>query len=161
MTATRIGTGFDAHRLVDGRPLVLGGVRIAHPRGLEGHSDGDCLVHAVCDAILGALGAGDMGGHFPSTDARWKGAPSLRFLESVARLADERGYGLGNLDATVIAEAPALAPHIGAMRAQIAQALAAPVEAVSVKAKSTDGLGAIGRGEGIAAQAVVLLQRRD
>ena len=161
MTATRIGTGFDAHRLVDGRPLVLGGVRIAHPRGLEGHSDGDCLLHAVCDAILGALGAGDMGGHFPSTDARWKGAPSLRFLESVARLADERGYGLGNLDATVIAQAPALAPHIGAMRAQIAQALAAPVEAVSVKAKSTDGLGAIGRGEGIAAQAVVLLQRRD
>jgi 2-C-methyl-D-erythritol 2,4-cyclodiphosphate synthase len=161
VTATRIGTGFDAHRLVDGRPLVLGGVRIAHPRGLEGHSDGDCLLHAVCDAILGALGAGDMGGHFPSTDARWKGAPSLRFLESVARLADERGYGLGNLDATVIAQAPALAPHIGAMRAQIAQALAAPVEAVSVKAKSTDGLGAIGRGEGIAAQAVVLLQRRD
>ena len=161
MTATRIGTGFDAHRLVDGRPLVLGGVRIAYPRGLEGHSDGDCLLHAVCDAILGALGAGDMGGHFPSTDARWKGASSLRFLESVARLADERGYGLGNLDATVIAQAPALAPHIGAMRAQIAQALAAPVEAVSVKAKSTDGLGAIGRGEGIAAQAVVLLQRRD
>jgi 2-C-methyl-D-erythritol 2,4-cyclodiphosphate synthase len=132
VTATRIGTGFDAHRLVDGRPLVLGGVRIAHPRGLEGHSDGDCLLHAVCDAILGALGAGDMGGHFPSTDARWKGASSLRFLESVARLADERGYGLGNLDATVIAQA-----------------------------KSTDGLGAIGRGEGIAAQAVVLLQRRD
>jgi 2-C-methyl-D-erythritol 2,4-cyclodiphosphate synthase len=161
VTATRIGTGFDAHRLVDGRPLMLGGVRIAHPRGLEGHSDGDCLVHAVCDAILGALGAGDMGGHFPSTDARWKGAPSLRLLESVARLADERGYGLGNLDATVIAQAPVLAPHLDAMRAQIAQALAAPVEAVSVKAKSTDGLGAIGRGEGIAAQAVVLLQRRD
>ena len=161
MTATRIGTGFDAHRLVDGRPLMLGGVHIAHPRGLEGHSDGDCLVHAVCDAILGALGAGDMGGHFPSTDARWKGAPSLRFLESVARLADERGYGLGNLDATVIAQAPTLAPHIGAMRAQIAQALAAPLESVSVKAKSTDGLGSIGRGEGIAAQAVVLLQRRE
>jgi len=161
VTATRIGTGFDAHRLVDGRPLMLGGVRIAHPRGLEGHSDGDCLLHAVCDAILGALGAGDMGGHFPSTDAQWKGVPSLRLLESVARLADERGYELGNLDATVIAQAPVLAPHTGAMRAQIAQALAAPVEAVSVKAKSTDGLGAIGRGEGIAAQAVVLLQRRD
>jgi len=161
VTATRIGTGFDAHRLVDGRPLMLGGVRIAHPRGLEGHSDGDCLVHAVCDAILGALGAGDMGGHFPSTDARWKGAPSLRFLETVARLAEERGYGIGNLDATVIAQAPVLAPHIDAMRAQIAQALAAPVEVVSVKAKSTDGLGAIGRGEGIAAQAVVLLQRRE
>ena len=161
MTATRIGTGFDAHRLVDGRPLMLGGVRIAHPRGLEGHSDGDCLLHAVCDAILGALGAGDLGRHFPSTDARWKGAPSLRFLESVARLVGERGYELGNLDATVIAQAPPpLAPHLDAMRAQIAQALAAPVEAVSVKAKSTDGLGAIGRAEGMAAQAVVLLQRR-
>jgi 2-C-methyl-D-erythritol 2,4-cyclodiphosphate synthase len=161
VTATRIGTGFDAHRLVDGRPLMLGGVHIAHARGLEGHSDGDCLLHAVCDAILGALGAGDMGRHFPSTDARWKDAASLRFLEDVARLLAERGYALGNLDATVIAQAPALAPHLEAMRAQIAQALAAPVEAVSVKAKSTDGLGSIGRGEGIAAQAVVLLQRRD
>ena len=161
MTATRIGTGFDAHRLVEGRPLMLGGVRIAHARGLEGHSDGDCLLHAVCDAILGALGAGDMGRHFPSTDARWKGAASLGFLEDVARLLGERGYALGNLDATVIAQAPALAPHLEAMRAQIAQALAAPLDAVSVKAKSTDALGAIGRGEGIAAQCVVLLQRRD
>ena len=161
MTAARVGTGFDAHRLVEGRPLMLGGVRIEHARGLEGHSDGDCLLHAVCDAILGALGAGDMGRHFPSTDARWKGAASLRFLEDVARLLAERGYALGNLDATVIAEAPALAPHIGAMRTQIAQVLAVPVELVSVKAKSTDALGAIGRGEGIAAQAVVLLQRRE
>jgi 2-C-methyl-D-erythritol 2,4-cyclodiphosphate synthase len=161
VTATRIGTGFDAHRLVEGRPLMLGGVRIAHARGLEGHSDGDCLLHAVCDAILGALGAGDMGRHFPSTDARWKGVASLRFLEDVARLLGERGYVLGNLDATVIAQAPALAPHLEAMRAQIAQALAAPLDAVSVKAKSTDALGSIGRGEGIAAQCVVLLQRRD
>ena len=160
MTA-RVGTGFDVHRLVEGRPLLLGGLPIAHPRGLEGHSDGDCLLHAVCDAILGALGAGDMGRHFPSTDPRWKGAASLRFLEDVARLMGERGYALGNLDATVIAQAPALAPHLEAMGARIAQALAAPVDAVSVKAKSTDGLGAIGRGEGIAAQAVVLLQRRD
>ena len=161
MTDTRIGTGFDVHRLVDGRPLMLGGVHVAHPRGLEGHSDGDCLLHAVCDAILGALGEGDMGRHFPSTDARWKGVASLRFLEDVARLLGERGYALGNLDATVIAQAPALAPHLEAMRAQIAQALAAPLDAVSVKAKSTDALGAIGRGEGIAAQCVVLLQRRD
>jgi 2-C-methyl-D-erythritol 2,4-cyclodiphosphate synthase len=140
---------------------MLGGVRIAQARGLEGHSDGDCLLHAVCDAILGALGAGDMGRHFPSTDARWKGVASLRFLEDVARLLGERGYALGNLDATVIAQAPALAPHLEAMRAQIARALAAPLDAVSVKAKSTDALGAIGRGEGIAAQCVVLLQRRD
>jgi 2-C-methyl-D-erythritol 2,4-cyclodiphosphate synthase len=161
VTAARVGTGFDAHRLVEGRPLMLGGVRIEHARGLEGHSDGDCLLHAICDAILGALGAGDMGRHFPSTDARWKGAASLRFLEDVARLLAERGYALANLDATVIAEAPALAPHIGAMRTQIAQVLAVPVESVSVKAKSTDALGAIGRGEGIAAQAVVLLQRRE
>ena len=161
MTGARIGTGFDAHRLVDGRPLMLGGVRIEHARGLEGHSDGDCLLHAICDAILGALGAGDLGRHFPSTDARWKGAASLRFLEDVARLLGERGYALGNLDATVIAQTPALAPHLDAMRAQIAQALGAPVEAISVKAKSTDGLGAIGRGDGIAAQAVVVLQRRE
>ena len=161
MSVARVGTGFDAHRLVEGRPLMLGGVRIEHARGLEGHSDGDCLLHAVCDAILGALGAGDMGRHFPSTDARWKGAASLRFLEDVARLLAERGYALGNLDATVIAEAPALAPHLDAMRTQIAQVLAVPVESVSVKAKSTDALGAIGRGEGIAAQAVVLLQRRE
>jgi 2-C-methyl-D-erythritol 4-phosphate cytidylyltransferase/2-C-methyl-D-erythritol 2,4-cyclodiphosphate synthase len=161
VTAARVGTGFDAHRLVEGRPLMLGGVRIEHARGLEGHSDGDCLLHAICDAILGALGAGDMGRHFPSTDARWKGAASLRFLEDVARLLAERGYALGNLDATVIAEAPALAPHLDAMRTQIAQVLAVPLESVSVKAKSTDALGAIGRGEGIAAQAVVLLQRRE
>jgi 2-C-methyl-D-erythritol 2,4-cyclodiphosphate synthase len=161
VTDVRIGTGFDAHRLVDGRPLMLGGIHIPHPRGLEGHSDGDCLLHAVCDAILGALAAGDMGGHFASTDARWKGAASLRFLETVARLLGERGYALGNLDATVIAQAPALAPHLDAMRAQIAQALGAPVEVVSVKAKSTDGLGTIGRGEGMAAQAVVVLQRRQ
>jgi 2-C-methyl-D-erythritol 2,4-cyclodiphosphate synthase len=161
VTAVRIGTGFDAHRFVDGRPLMLGGIHIAHPRGLEGHSDGDCLLHAVCDAILGALAAGDMGGHFPSADPRWKGAASLRFLETVARLLGERGYALGNLDATVIAQAPALAPHLDAMRAQIAQALGAPVEAISVKAKTTDGLGAIGRGDGIAAQAVVVLQRRE
>jgi 2-C-methyl-D-erythritol 2,4-cyclodiphosphate synthase len=136
---------------------MLGGVLIDHWRGLAGHSDGDCLLHAVCDAILGALGAGDMGRHFPSTDARWKDAASLRFLEQVAVLLDASGLALGNLDATVIAQAPALAPHLEAMRQHIAQALHAPLEAVSVKAKSTDGLGALGRGEGIAAQAVVLL----
>ena len=161
MSAPRVGSGFDVHRLVDGRPLMLGGVRVEHPRGLQGHSDGDCLLHAVCDAILGALGAGDMGRHFPSTDARWKDVPSLRFLERVAQLMEEAGYGVGNLDATVIAQGPPLAPHLPAMRQRIAQVLDAPVEAVSVKAKSTDGLGAIGRAEGIAAQAVVLLRGRD
>jgi len=158
--SSRVGTGFDAHRLVDGRPLLLGGVRVAHPRGLEGHSDGDCLLHAVCDAILGALGAGDLGRHFPSTDARWKDAASLRFLEEVARMLGEHGFAVGNLDATVIAQAPALAPYLDAMRAAIAGALAVPVASVSVKAKTTDALGAIGRGEGMAAQAVVLLVPR-
>lgn len=156
----RIGTGFDAHRLVDGRPLMLGGVRIDHPRGLLGHSDGDCLLHAVCDAILGALGAGDMGRHFPSRDPRWKDAPSLVFLERVAAILDEHGYVLGNLDATVIAQAPPLAPHLEAMRGRIAQALGTALGVVSVKAKSTDTMGAIGRGEGMAAQAVVLLRPR-
>lgn len=158
MTLARVGTGFDAHRLVEGRPLVLGGVRIDHRRGLEGHSDGDCLLHAVCDAVLGALGAGDMGRQFPSADARWKDAPSATFLEATAQIMAQAGYALGNLDATVIAQAPPLAPHLPAMRARIAQALGAPLDAVSVKAKSTDGLGAIGRGEGMAAQAVVLLR---
>lgn len=161
MSAARIGTGFDVHRLVDGRPLMLGGVRIENPRGLQGHSDGDCLLHAVCDAILGALGAGDMGAHFPSTDARWKDVPSLRFLERVAQLMDEAGYAIGNLDATIVAQGPTLAPHLGAMRQRIAQVLDAAADTVSVKAKSTDGLGALGRAEGIAAQAVVLLRRRD
>jgi 2-C-methyl-D-erythritol 2,4-cyclodiphosphate synthase len=160
MSEARVGTGFDAHRLVEGRPLVLGGVRIAHARGLEGHSDGDCLLHAVCDAVLGALGEGDMGKHFPSRDPQWKGAPSLRFLERVAALMTEKGYAVGNLDATVIAEGPPLAPHLEAMRGRIAQGLGTELQSVSVKAKSTDGLGAIGRGEGIAAQAVVLLRAR-
>jgi 2-C-methyl-D-erythritol 2,4-cyclodiphosphate synthase len=161
VTALRIGTGFDAHRLVAGRPLMVGGVRIEHPRGLEGHSDGDCLLHAVCDAILGALAEGDMGLHFPSAEAQWKGAPSLRFLERVAAIMTERGYALVNLDATVIAEAPPLAPHLDVMRGRIAAVLGAPVESVSVKAKSTDGLGALGRGDGIAAQASVLLGPRS
>jgi len=153
----RVGTGFDAHRLVPGRPLVLGGVVIPHDRGLLGHSDGDCVLHAVCDAVLGALAEGDMGQHFPSSDARWQGAPSRLFLQEVARLSHERAYFIENIDVTVIAQAPALAPHLAAMRASIADALGLPLTGVSVKAKSTDGLGALGRAEGIAAQAVVLL----
>jgi len=156
----RVGTGSDAHRLVSGRPLMLGGVRIDHARGLEGHSDGDCLLHAICDALLGALAAGDMGHHFPSSDERWKDAASVTFLEAVALFVAQSGYVVGNVDATVIAQAPALLPHLDAMRARIAQALDVPVDAVSVKAKSPDGLGAIGRGEGIAAQAVALLRPR-
>jgi 2-C-methyl-D-erythritol 2,4-cyclodiphosphate synthase len=157
----RVGQGFDAHRLVEGRPLLLGGVRIAHARGLEGHSDGDCLMHAVCDALLGAAGAGDLGRHFPSSDARWKGAESRVFLEEVARLLRDGGFEVENLDATVIAQAPALAPHLDAMRERLAQVLGIDAGRVSVKAKTTDHLGALGRGEGIAAQAVALIRRRD
>lgn len=156
----RIGSGFDAHRLVAGRPLFLGGVQIAFEKGLEGHSDGDCLLHAVCDAVLGAAGAGDMGQHFPTSDPKWKGAASLRFAEAVGRIAEDAGYSIENLDATVIAQAPALAPHLDAMRVRIARALRTDKGVISVKAKSTDTLGALGRGEGIAALATVLLRRR-
>jgi 2-C-methyl-D-erythritol 2,4-cyclodiphosphate synthase len=155
----RVGTGFDAHRLVAGRPLLLGGVRVDHDRGLEGHSDGDCLLHALCDALLGAAGAGDLGRHFPSDDARWRGVASLTLLSEVARLLRERGYVVENVDATLLAQAPRLAPHLDAMREAISRCLGVALEAVSVKAKSSDGLGAIGRAEGIAAQAVALLRR--
>jgi 2-C-methyl-D-erythritol 2,4-cyclodiphosphate synthase len=157
----RVGNGFDAHRLTRGRPLVLGGVHVEHDRGLEGHSDGDCLIHALCDALLGAAAAGDMGRHFPSSDRRWKGASSLIFLEEVARLVGERGYRIENVDVTVIAQAPALAPHTEAMRQALSRCLGIGLEGVSVKAKSTDGLGALGREEGVAAQATVLLRRGD
>jgi 2-C-methyl-D-erythritol 2,4-cyclodiphosphate synthase len=153
----RVGQGFDVHRLVAGRPLRLGGVELDHGRGLEGHSDGDCVLHAVCDALLGAIGEGDMGRHFPSRDPRWRGVDSRVFVEEVRRLVGARGYGLGNLDVTVIAQEPVLAPHLEAMRAAIASLLGAATDAVSVKAKSADHLGALGRAEGIAALATVLL----
>ena len=161
MSEARVGTGFDVHRLVPGRPLILGGVEIPFDRGLEGHSDGDCLLHAVCDALLGAAAAGDLGGHFPSSDPRWKGTASTVFLTEAARVVDGKGYVLENLDVTVIAERPALAPHIEGIRAGLARALGIGVERVSVKAKTADGMGALGRGEGIAAQAAVLLRRKD
>jgi 2-C-methyl-D-erythritol 2,4-cyclodiphosphate synthase len=154
----RVGHGFDAHRLVPGRPLVLGGVTVPFDRGLEGHSDGDCLLHALCDALLGALAAGDMGAHFPSSDPKWKGAPSRRFVEETARLVRTRGYEVANVDLTVVAQDPMLAPHLAAMRENVATLLGLPAEGVSVKAKSTDRLGAVGRGEGMAAEAVVLLR---
>lgn len=154
----RVGTGFDAHRLAPGRRLMLGGVLIPSDRGLEGHSDGDCLIHAVCDALLGAAGAGDMGEHFPSADPRFKGAPSRIFLEHVAGLLREKRLKVANVDATVIAQVPALAPHLPAMREALSGMLGVAPGAVSVKAKSADHLGALGRGEGIAAQAVALLE---
>ena len=161
MSVLRIGHGFDSHRLVSGRPLRLGGVAVAHARGLEGHSDGDCVLHAVCDALLGAAGEGDMGRHFPSSDARWRGADSRLFVEEVARLLSSRGLRLGNLDVTVIAQEPVLAPYLEAMGGTIAKALGVARDCVSVKAKSTDGLGALGRGEGIAALATALVARED
>jgi 2-C-methyl-D-erythritol 2,4-cyclodiphosphate synthase len=159
MSPIRIGHGFDAHRLVAGRPLRLGGVEVPHGRGLEGHSDGDCVLHAVCDALLGAAGEGDMGRHFPSKDPRWHGVASRVFLEEVRRLVRAAGYALVNLDVTVIAQEPVLAPHLEPMRVAIASVLGVEKAQVSVKAKSTDHLGALGRGEGIAALATVLLEK--
>jgi 2-C-methyl-D-erythritol 2,4-cyclodiphosphate synthase len=156
----RVGQGFDTHRLVAGRPLMLGGIEVPHGRGLEGHSDGDCVLHALCDALLGAAAAGDMGEHFPSRDPRWKGAPSRVFVEEVVGLVSARGYAIANVDVTVVAQEPVLAPHLVEMRQSVAGLLGLGPEEVSVKAKSTDGLGAVGRGEGIAALAVVLLQGR-
>jgi len=153
----RIGCGADAHPLRPGRRLVLGGVEIPHPRGLAGHSDADVLSHAVCDALLGALGLPDMGTRFPAGDPKYLGRSSLWFLEEVMREVRTRGFEIVNVDAIVLAEAPRLQPHIEAMRAALAAALGAPGLSVSVKAKRLEGLGAVGRQEGIMAQAVVLL----
>ena len=160
-TLPRVGHGFDAHRLVAGRALRLGGIEVPHSRGLEGHSDGDCVLHAVCDALLGAAGAGDMGQHFPSRDPRWRGADSRVFVAEVARLLREGSWRLGNVDVTVIAQEPVLAPHLGPMRQSIAAALGVAEESVSVKAKSTDHMGALGRGEGVAALATALIIKQE
>jgi 2-C-methyl-D-erythritol 2,4-cyclodiphosphate synthase len=151
----------DAHALVPGRALVLGGIAIPFERGLAGHSDGDVLLHAIASALLGALGEGDLGRHFPSSDPALAGIASAEILASVAARVRAAGFGVENVDATVVAQAPRLAPHLGAMEQAIARSLAIGAERVNVKATSTDGLGAIGRGEGIAALAVVLLGERD
>jgi 2-C-methyl-D-erythritol 2,4-cyclodiphosphate synthase len=155
----RVGTGFDVHALVEGRRLMLGGVEIPHPRGLEGHSDADVLLHAVADAVLGALALGDLGHWFPPDDPRTAGADSAGLLAQVVAEATRRGWRTANLDCTVIAERPKLAPHVPAMRARLAHLLGVPVECVSVNATTSEGLGFTGRGEGIAAQAVVLLEQ--
>jgi 2-C-methyl-D-erythritol 2,4-cyclodiphosphate synthase len=157
----RIGNGFDVHALVAGRRLVLGGVTIPHDRGLDGHSDADVLLHAVCDAILGALALGDLGRHFPDTDPQWKGADSRVLLRHVAALAQASRWTIGNLDVTVVAQAPRLAPHVPEMVQNIARDLACEAGAVSVKATTTEHLGFAGRGEGIAAIATVLLVRLE
>ncbi len=154
----RIGIGWDTHRLAEGRPLVLGGVRIAADRGAEGHSDGDVLAHALADAILGALCEGDLGVHFPDNDPQWKDADSLQLLSRVNWLAHERGFHLVNADATITLERPKLREHIQAMRESLARTLDADIGCVSVKAKTGEGLDAVGRGEAVAAQAVVLLR---
>ena len=154
----RIGHGYDVHRLVEGRKLILGGVDIPYEKGLLGHSDADVLLHAIADAILGAIAEGDIGKHFPDTDPRFKGADSRMLLARVVELADGKGYRLGNLDATVVAQRPKLAPHIPHMRENIAVVLATGIDRVNVKATTTEELGFAGRGEGIAAYAVVLLE---
>jgi len=154
----RIGHGYDAHRLVAGRPLWLGGVDVPHARGLEGHSDGDVLLHAIASALLGALGAGDLGRHFPSSDPALAGVASGDLLAQVAARVREAGLRLAHLDTTIVAQEPRLAPFLGHMQQVIASLLGAVPERVNVKVTSPDGLGAIGRGEGIAAHAVVLLE---
>ncbi len=159
MSGYRIGSGFDSHRLGPGRRLMLGGVEVPSDRGLLGHSDGDCVVHALCDALLGAVAAGDMGAHFPSSDERWKNAASLSFLTAVRRIVADKGFKIENVDVTAIAQEPRLGPHLGLMRARLAECLGLPEERVSVKAKSADHLGALGRGEGIAALATALVSQ--
>lgn len=156
----RIGHGYDVHRLVEGRKLIVGGVDIPHEKGLLGHSDADVLLHAISDAILGALGLGDIGKHFPDTDPAYKGADSIKLLEHVARLAGSKGYSVGNLDATIIAQRPKMAPHIQRMRENIAAAVGAEADRINVKATTTEELGFAGRGEGIAAHAVALMERK-
>ena len=160
MTSMRIGQGFDVHALVAGRKLVIGGVTIPHDRGLAGHSDADVLLHAICDALIGAAGLGDIGRHFPDTDDRYKGADSRELLRAVARLLGEHRYAVVNVDSTIIAQAPKMAPYIAGMRANIAADLGVEVDRVNIKAKTAEKLGAVGRGEGIVAEAVVLIERK-
>ncbi len=157
MTTFRIGQGYDIHELVEGRPLALGGVHIPFDRGSLGHSDGDVVIHAIIDAMLGALCLGDIGKHFPPWDERYKGANSLDMLAQVKGLIAQEGYLIGNIDSTVIIEAPQLAPHIEAMRESIAKVLRMPTSIISIKAKTNEGLGDIGQGRALACQAIVLL----
>ena len=159
MSNIRIGQGFDVHAFGAGDHVMLGGIRIAHDRGVVAHSDGDVAIHALCDALLGALALGDIGTHFPPTDARWKDANSRDFLRHCALLVDQHGYTVGNADITVICERPKVGPHAGAMRAAMAADVGIDIDQLSVKATTTETLGFTGRGEGIAAQAIVLLVR--
>jgi 2-C-methyl-D-erythritol 2,4-cyclodiphosphate synthase len=157
----RVGIGYDVHPLVEGRKLFLGGIELAHSKGLEGHSDADVLIHALADAVLGALGAGDIGHHFPNTDERWRGVSSLVFLEQIRVLLEKRGAVLENVDASVIAEAPKIAPHLEKMKAKLGTALGIAPERVNLKATTNEKLGFAGRGEGIAAMAVACVTLPD
>ena len=155
----RIGHGFDVHQLVTGRKCIIGGVEIAHDKGLLGHSDADVLLHAICDALLGAAGLGDIGRHFPDTDTQYQGADSRRLLRKVIALLKNAGFSVGNIDATIIAQAPKMAPHITQMVAHIAADCNVELSRINVKATTTEKLGFTGRGEGIAAEAVCLIQQ--
>lgn len=156
----RIGQGFDVHQLVEGRPLILGGIEIPYEKGLLGHSDADVLLHTVADACLGAIAAGDIGKHFPDTDPEFKDADSAKLLQHVWQLVKENGYSLSNIDCTIIAQKPKMAPYIDQMRGRIAELLEADISQVNVKATTTEQLGFTGRGEGIASQATVLIQKK-
>jgi 2-C-methyl-D-erythritol 2,4-cyclodiphosphate synthase len=157
----RIGQGFDVHQLVSGRPLIMGGIEIPYEKGLLGHSDADVLLHTIADACLGAIGEGDIGKHFPDTDEAFKDADSAKLLQHVWKIVKEKGYELVNADCTIMAQQPKMAPHIQAMQARIAELLETEQGNVNVKATTTEKLGFTGRGEGIASQAVVLLQKRN
>jgi 2-C-methyl-D-erythritol 2,4-cyclodiphosphate synthase len=160
LTGLRIGEGWDTHALVTGRPLVLGGVTIPHSHGLLGHSDADALLHAITDALLGAAGLGDIGRHFPDTDPAFAGADSIRLLQAAMHAVGAASYTVLNIDSTIVAQAPRMAPHIGAMRERIAAALGLAVEAVNVKAKTAEKMGPVGEGRAIEARAVCLLLRQ-
>jgi 2-C-methyl-D-erythritol 2,4-cyclodiphosphate synthase len=155
---TRAGIGYDLHRLAEGRKLILGGVEVPFPKGPVGHSDGDALAHAICDALLGAAGLGDIGTHFPDTDPKWRDFSSLRFLERVRDLLVEQGLRIAHIDAVVITEKPKLGPHFPAMREALAKSLGISTSAINLKAKTNEGVDAIGHGEAIAAQAIVTLE---
>ena len=157
----RIGHGYDVHKLVEGRDLILGGVKIPHRLGLLGHSDADVLLHAISDALLGALALGDIGKHFPDTDPAYKGADSIVLLQNVVKLIEAQGYAVGNIDATILAQQPKLRPYIDEMRANIAKAVGAELSQISVKATTEEHLGFTGREEGIAAHAVCLLMEKN
>ena len=159
MTAVRVGCGWDIHPMVAGRKLILGGLEIPHHKGLQGHSDSDAVVHAICDALLGAMGEGDLGRHYPSSDQRFKNISSLKLLEDVVQKLRAKGYRLANVDSTIIAQAPRLSPHLAAMQKIIAGVLEVDPDLVNVKVKSGEGLDAVGREEAIAAQAVCLIER--